>query len=250
MNFLKTSNLSAAVFFMAITLTHLTAIADGGEVKQDWHADYIDDGVRVIVYEALPAVSIKDGSSLEYSYKYYPGKDQSPTMEARAFDDVVAEAYRGIGFEVNRSTLFSGGTEINQFLAFPLGSLSDLTMVNKSFGRANFIDTLRTIAANTVGVVGGVFVGGAVGGTGGAVHAAVGSLGRDSVGSFNMKTIKTAVFEGYENIPAANGENVAIYGVSTQGGRNSGKVIFITDKNYVDEAVVVRGIIKAQNITN
>lgn len=224
-------------------------IQDVAALSVKYDVDYMDEGVRVIIPKLLPELKIKDGERLDYKHKYYAGKDQTPTATARGFDDSVASAYKSLGFDIGYSSALHGGTEVNQFLAFPLGNLSSLDKFNKNFGKANFIDTVKTIAFNTVGVVGGAIIGGAVGGTGGAIQGSVGSLGRDSTGNFNIKNAKSAVFDGYQNLPAKADDNIVIYGVATQGGKSSGNVIFITSKAEVDEAVVIRGVIKAQNIS-
>lgn len=259
MNNFKRSKLALgiALALSAIAFNPSLAMADDSN-KPDlavvapsitYDVDYMDEGVRVIIPKLLTEIKLNENVRLEYMLKSLSGKNNTSILTAMDFDDSVAAQYKSLGFDIEHTNVFRrGATEVNQFLSFS-GNEAGLDDLNKNFGKADFFDSVRTAVGNTVGVVAGVVVGGAIGGNAVAVQAGVGSLSRNSTGNVNIKNAKVAVFDGYQNIPAKADDNIVIYGVTTKGGKNSGKVIFITDKTEVDEAVVIRGVIKAQNIS-
>ena len=166
-----------------------------------YDVDYMDEGVRVIIPKLLTEVKLNEDARLDYGNKFYAGKNQEPTRAARDFDDSVAVQYKSLGFDIDHTNVFRrGGTEVNQFLAFPIGNPASLDNFNKNFGKANFIDSIRTFTANAVGVVAGATIGGALGGTQVAILASTASLSRDSTGNFNIKNAQNRNYTYQTNI--------------------------------------------------
>lgn len=213
-------------------------------IKYD--VDYTDEGVHVIIPKMLPETKVKAGGRLTYSVSGYSGP------VSKALNDSVANSYIATGFEAAPPNLFKlNGTEYSQVLAFS-GNAEGLDNLNNNYTKAKIRDTVLTTVGHVTGAVAGFFIGRSVGENFGAGNfgATVGTTsGLSGGGNVNIKNAKSAVFDGYQSIAAKDTDKIEIYGVSTQGDKYQGNIVFITEKAEVDDAVIIRGIIKAQNIT-
>ncbi|MDD2934794.1 MAG: hypothetical protein PHO76_13005 [Methylotenera sp.] len=193
--------------------------------------DYMDEGVQVIIPKMLAETKVKAGSNVLNS------------SQPESIGGAVASAYESAGFIPKGNIVWIFGTKYNQTLAFS-GSKDSLAELNESYTKNKIIDGVLTWSGIIVRATVGYIIGGAVAGSGGSAGG-VSSGVTSGHSNYLLENAKAAVFDGYELLPAKDLDIIEIYGVTSPEG--SSKVIFITDRTQIDEAVVVRGIIKAQN---
>jgi hypothetical protein len=210
-------------------------------VKYD--ADYMDEGVHVLIPHILPHKIIPSGKILVD----IKGVSKATAQMDKALNISMIEAYKANGYDAAGNLAWNSGFHVSQSLAF-VGSKDDLIGVNQGYGYASTSSKVSAGIVNVVGGVVGVFVGNKLGGPVGA-GALGGSLGTSARSSDQIAKLKPAIFEGAQSIPVNEGDIISIYGVWSDGSSNTGNVIFITNMTGVDnDAVVTRAIMKAQNI--
>jgi hypothetical protein len=208
-----------------------------------YDADYMDEGVRVIIPRILPRKAVSDRKIIVEPKVY--GKFH--TQIDQDFDLKMISEYKAGGYEADFNGLFNSGYHIGQSLAY-VGSKEELLALNQGYGRASTTSKWLAGAVNVAGGVVGAVVGNRVGGSFGA-GALGGSLGTMARSSDGLKKLKPAIFDGAQSIPAHDGDIISVYGVWSDGESNQGNIIFITNMTGVEnDAVVIRAIMKAQNI--
>jgi hypothetical protein len=233
-----------ALVFSAIASTQSLAMADDVKTPKaaisapaatavKYDVDYMDEGVRVIIPKMLAETKVKAGGFL----RYLNSKEE--------MNVAVKDAYIANGFNFDQTAFFVHGDKYSQSIAFK-GNKEQLKEVNLTNGKARLVDGAITGAGVVVrGALGYVLGGVAAGSTGSAAGLGAGVLGGNGLNK-SLESARSAVFDGYDQLPVNEGDTVVIYGVSSPEGKST--VILITPNIADNEQVLIRGILKAQNI--
>jgi hypothetical protein len=230
---------SKSLISILLLATAISAHAESWNITNA-ELDYIDDGVRVIIPKVLPMTVVSASDKISYTT---PGIKAKRPLSEMVCNEYVAQGYdaapktlsRSFGKSFGQELAFAGNADQLEDLNFHKDDISSSDATHRVAG-----GLIRGLSAFAAGRLLGLNTTGSVVGAGEVV-----ATGPSDAVQRDM-AVKKAMFDNYKDIPAKNGDAIEIYAVSANG--KDGNIIFITEKAQVDDKIVARGIIKAQNI--
>lgn len=206
--------------------------------RSKFDADYVENGVHIIIPKILPKAVIKDGESALWNTYY--GKELSLLMQ---------DAYKNAGYSVAGGSIFRSGEYYHQFLVFS-GNKEQFYKLNQYGAQAGANKTLFMRGVSAIYTVTAAVVGTKLGGLN--VGSKAGDLALKNTTTNEQEIFSSfAIFDGYEGINAKDTDIIQVFAVTTGPARAQKKtrVVFVSENGVMDSDLITKTIMKAQNFS-